>query len=58
MPCADKKINVPVVMNRDEDPAVTSPLWDTTQLVAKLLYGGGFRIMEAVRLRARTSICR
>src|SRR5712691_3501758 len=50
---ADKKINVPVVMTRDEVAAVLSLLDGTAQLVAKLLYGSGLRIMEAVRLRVK-----
>jgi integron integrase len=48
---ADKKINVPVVMTREEVAAVLSLMDGTPQLVAKLLYGSGLRIMEAVRLR-------
>jgi integrase len=48
---ADKKVNIPVVMTRDEVAAVISLLDGTAQLVAKLLYGSGLRIMEAVRLR-------
>src|SRR5712691_655508 len=50
---AHKKINVPVVMTRDEVAAVLSLLDGTAQLVAKLLYGSGLRIMEAVRLRVK-----
>ena len=50
---ADKKINVPVVMTRDEVAAITSLVDGTAQLVAKLLYGSGLRIMEAVRLRVQ-----
>jgi integron integrase len=50
---AAKKINVPVVMTREEVAAVLSLMDGTTQLVAKLLYGGGLRIMEAVRLRVK-----
>ena len=50
---ADKKLNVPVVMTRDEVAAVLSLLAGTAQLVAKLLYGSGLRIMEAVRLRVK-----
>jgi hypothetical protein len=50
---ADKKINVPVVMTREEIASVTSLLDGTAQLVAKLLYGSGLRIMEAVRLRVK-----
>jgi len=50
---ADKKINVPVVMTREEVATVLSLLNGTAQLVAKLLYGSGLRIMEAVRLRVK-----
>jgi integron integrase len=50
---ADKKINVPVVMTREEVAAVISLMDGTAQLVAKLLYGSGLRIMEAVRIRVK-----
>ncbi len=50
---ADKKINLPVVMTREEVAAVISLLDGTAQLVAKLLYGSGLRIMEAVRIRIK-----
>jgi integron integrase len=48
---ADKKLNVPMVMIREAVAAVLSLLDGTAQLVAKLLYGSGLHIMEAVRLR-------
>jgi integron integrase len=50
---ADKQINVPVVMTREEVAAVISLMDGTAPLVAKLLYGSGLRIMEAVRLRVK-----
>jgi integrase len=50
---ADKQINVPVVMTRAEVAAVISLLDGTAQLMAKLLYGSGLRIMEAVRIRVK-----
>src|SRR4029453_12740172 len=50
---ADKQLNVPVVMTRDEVAAVISLLDGTAQLVAKLLYGSGLHIMEAVRIRVK-----
>jgi integron integrase len=50
---APRKINIPVVMTREEVAAVLSLLNGTAQLVAKLLYGSGLRIMEAVRLRVK-----
>jgi site-specific recombinase XerD len=55
---ADKKINAPVVMTREEVAAVLSLTDGTAQLVAKLLYGSGLRIMEAVRPESRTSMFR
>ena len=50
---AAKKINVPVVMTREAVAAVLSLLDGTAQLIAKLLYGSGVRLMEAVRLRVK-----
>src|SRR6266849_1132090 len=50
---ADKKVTVPVVMTREEVAAVLSLMDGTAQVVAKLLYGRGLRIMEAVRLRVK-----
>lgn len=50
---ADKKINVPVVMTREEVATVISLMNGTAQVVTKLLYGSGLRIMEAVRLRVK-----
>jgi integron integrase len=50
---ADQKINVPMVMTRDEVAAVLSRMDGTAHLVAKFLYGSGLRIMEAVRLRGK-----
>jgi integron integrase len=50
---AAKKVTVPVVMTRDEVAAIIALLDGTPQLVAKLLYGSGLRIMEAVRLRVK-----
>ena len=48
-----KKVNVPVVMTREEVAAVPARMEGATQLLAKLLYGSGLRIMEAVRLRVK-----
>jgi site-specific recombinase XerD len=50
---ASKKINVPVVRTREEVAAVLALMDGTAPLVAKLLYGSGLRIMEAVRLRVK-----
>jgi integron integrase len=50
---AQRKRTVPVVMTREEVTAVISVMEGTPQLVAKLLYGSGLRIMEAVRLRVK-----
>jgi integrase len=50
---AAKKVTVPVVMTREEVASVLSLMDGAVQLVAKLLYGSGLRIMEAVRLRVK-----
>ena len=54
---ADKKVNVPVVMTRDEVATVLSLMEGTPQLVATLLYGSGLRMMEAVWLRVKDIDC-
>jgi hypothetical protein len=54
----DKKINVPVVMTRDEVAAVIALPDGTAQLVAELLCGSGWRLMPAVRSGSMTSMFR
>ena len=48
---ADRKENVPVILTREEVAKVISLMDGVPQLIVKLLYGSGVRIMEAVRLR-------
>jgi integrase len=50
---AEKKLNAPVVRTREEVATFSSLLDGTAQLMAKLLYGSGLRIMEAVRVRVK-----
>jgi integron integrase len=50
---ADAKVHVPVVLTREEVALVISLMEGTPQLVVKLLYGSGLRIMEAMRLRIK-----
>jgi len=50
---AQRKVRVPVVLTREEVARVIALLEGTPQLVVKLLYGSGLRIMEAVRLRVQ-----
>jgi len=50
---ADTKMKVPVVLTREEVVKVISLLAGVPQLIVKLLYGSGLRIMEAVRLRIK-----
>jgi hypothetical protein len=52
---ADKNINVPVVMVRDEVAAVLSLMNGTVQLVATLRYGSSLRIMEGIPTRVKDS---
>src|SRR5882724_6631030 len=50
---AERKVNLPVVMAREEVGKVIPLLQGEPQLVVKLLYGSGLRIMEALRLRIK-----
>ncbi|CAN5637165.1 hypothetical protein BH23BAC4_BH23BAC4_07020 [soil metagenome] len=50
---ATKKVNVPVVMSREEVARVIAMMSGTPQIVAKMLYGCGLRISEALRLRVK-----
>ena len=50
---APKKVNVPVVLSREETAKVISFTSGTPQLVVKLMYGSGLRISEAIRLRVQ-----
>lgn len=49
--CKEKRI--PVVLTREEVKLVLTFLTGTSELVVKLLYGGGLRITEGVRLRVQ-----
>ena len=48
---ATKKAKVPVVLTRDETKRILAAMTGTHQLMVKLLYGSGLRIIECVRLR-------
>jgi integron integrase len=48
---ASRKPKMPVVMTREEVAQLIAFMEGTPQLVVKLLYGSGLRIMEAARLR-------
>jgi integron integrase len=50
---AHKKRNIPVVLTREETAKILSLMTGTPQLVAKLMYGSGLRISEAIRLRIK-----
>ena len=50
---AERKVNLPVVMTREEVGKVIPLLQGEAQLIVKLLYGSGLRIMEALRLRIK-----
>ncbi|OPL14550.1 MAG: integrase [delta proteobacterium ML8_D] len=50
---ARKKVNIPVVMTREEVARVITLMEGKPQLVVKLLYGSGLRITEALRLRVQ-----
>jgi len=48
---ADRPARVPVVLTVEEVKQVIQAMTGTPQLVVKLLYGSGLRLMEALRLR-------
>lgn len=50
---AKKKINIPVVMTREEVRKIIQNMEGVPQLIVKILYGSGLRITEAVRLRVQ-----
>lgn len=44
---------IPVVLTKEEVQRVTAAMTGTTQLMARLLYGSGLRLMECLRLRVK-----
>jgi integron integrase len=50
---ADKKVNLPVVLTREEVARVIPLLEGASQLIVRLLYGSGLRVSEALRLRVK-----
>ena len=50
---SSKKQRLPIVLSKDETHRVLSAMNGTTQLMAKLLYGSGLRLMECIRLRVK-----
>ncbi len=48
---ASRKINIPVVMAREEVARIIGAMTGIHQLVVKLLYGSGLHIIECLRLR-------
>lgn len=50
---AKKPKRLPTVMTKEEARKVISALSDTDQLMAKILYGSGLRLMECLRLRVK-----
>ena len=47
------KKRLPVVMSKEETRRVLNAMSGTTQLMAKLFYGSGLRLMECIRLRVK-----
>lgn len=50
---SQKKVRLPVVMSRAEVAEVLAHMSGSTALMARLMYGGGLRLMEVVRLRVQ-----
>jgi len=50
---AKKPVRIPVVMSRNEVKSILANMHPRERIVAKLLYGSGLRLMEALRLRVK-----
>jgi len=50
---SSRKQRLPIVMSKEETQRVLNGMSGTTQLMAKLLYGSGLRLMECCRLRVK-----
>ncbi len=50
---ADKKVNLPVVLTREEVAKVIPLIGGASQLIVRLPCGSGLRVSEAVRLRVK-----
>ena len=50
---AKRPVRVPVVLTREEVERLLGEMEGTMKLVAQLLYGGGLRVMEGLRLRVK-----
>ena len=50
---ASKPVRLPVVLSREEVQALLAEIEGTHQLVARVMYGSGLRLMEALRLRVQ-----
>ncbi|OGR05202.1 MAG: integrase [Deltaproteobacteria bacterium RIFOXYD12_FULL_50_9] len=50
---ARKKVNLPVVLTKEEVKRVIMAMSGQQQLMAKILYGGGLRLIECIRLRVQ-----
>ena len=50
---ANKRRRLPVVMSQNEVNQVISQMTGVHQLMAQLMYGGGLRLMECIRLRVK-----
>ncbi len=48
-----KPVRVPTVMTREETLTLIAMMHGTHQLMAKLIYGCGLRVMECIRLRVK-----
>ena len=48
---APRRVNIPVVLTREETAQIISLMTGIHQLVVKLLYGSGLRIIECLHLR-------
>ena len=50
---ATKKQKIPIVLTKEEAKKVIMAMWGVNQLMAKLFYGSGLRLLECLRLRVQ-----
>src|ERR1017187_6988701 len=55
---AERKVNVPVVLTREEVSRVIAVMEGAPQLIVKLIYGTGLPILEALRLPVKDGTLR
>ena len=50
---AKQPVRLPVILNREEVRAVLGQLHDEARIAGLLMYGGGLRLLETLKLRVK-----